>query len=131
MKKRLIIFASFFVLSFIYWRTYVFLFYNSGEISALRQLTGLTIHHADYGLIFILIAALLLIFHKINTFSVGLMGFGLGSVFDSFVSGLFKFNSSRIVEISLYNRGFFFTIFVFINILLLTTIFYFLGKRRA
>src|SRR3989344_3308741 len=127
-KRRLVVFLSFFVLAFIYWRIRVFLFSGGGEIPFFREITGLTIHHFHYGLIFVLIASLLIIFYKVNFFSVGLMGFGLGSAFDSFVSRLLNFSSVRAKEISSYNASFPFTILVFVNIVLLTIIFY-LVKR--
>ena len=123
-KRRLIIFLGFFVLSFIYFRLKVFLFYGGVKTPFLREITGLTIHHFHYGLVFILVAALCLIFYRINFFSVGLMGLGIGTVFDSFVSRLFSFNSVRAEELYAYGSSFTFTLFLFVNIILLAIIFY-------
>jgi len=117
------------IFSLFYWRLNVFLFYSSGGLSFLRQVTGLTVHHYHYGLVFILISSLLLIFYKANLFSVGLMGFGLGSVFDGFASGLLKVNSVRTQELYAYNQGFLLTIFVLVDIILLVSVFYFIGKK--
>jgi len=129
-RIRLLVFVASFALAFIYWRLMVFLKYNDGSVSFLRELTGLTIHHYHYGLLIILISALMLIFYEANWWSVGLMGFGLGSTFDSFISRLFSFSSDRIVEISNYNYSFIFTIFVFINIIELSIIFYLIGRSK-
>jgi hypothetical protein len=130
LKKRLWIFVGFFVIAFIFWRGRVFFFIGDDEIPFLRKITGLTIHHLHYGLIFILIAALLLIFYQVNGFSVGLMGFGLGTAFDSFISRLFSFSSVRVREISSYNSSFVFTAILFLEIILLTFIFYFWKERK-
>ena len=126
--KKLLIFIISFIIAFIFWRLKVFLFYNNGELPFLREITGLTIHHYHYGLIFVLIAALLLIFYEVNGWSVGLMGFGLGSVFDSFVSRLFA-GTNRIREVVGYNDSFIFTLVLFANIILLSIVFYYLGRE--
>src|SRR3989344_5552700 len=77
--------------SLIFWRLYVYFFYLECEkISYFRHITGLTIHHYHYGLLIILLATLYLIFLKRDYISVALMGIGLGTVFDSFISRLFK-----------------------------------------
>jgi hypothetical protein len=127
-KKKLLVFVSFFVLALIYYRLKVYLFFNDGEISFSREITGLTIHHYHYGLIIVLIASLLLIFYKVNGFSVGLIGFGLGSVFDSFVSRLFSV-SDRVREISVYNGSFVLTLIIFMDVIFLSCIFYLLRRR--
>ena len=128
--KRLLIFITSFIIAFVFWRLRVFFSYNNGELPFLREITGLTIHHYHYGLIIILVAALLLIFYKVNSWSVGLMGFGLGSVFDSFVSRLFG-GTNRIREIVGYNDSFIFTLVLFANIILLSIIFYYLGRGKV
>jgi len=79
-------------------------------------------------LIIVLIASLLLVFYRVDGFSVGLMGFGLGSVFDSFVSRLFSV-SDRVREISVYNESFVLTMIVFVNVVLLSLVFYLLEAR--
>jgi|TARA_B100002003_G_scaffold249897_1_gene287486 hypothetical protein len=127
-RKKLLVFVSFFVLAFIYYRLRVLLFYSDGGVSFLRGVTGLTIHHYHYGLIIVLIASLLLVFYRVDGFSVGLMGFGLGSVFDSFVSRLFSV-SDRVREISVYNESFVLTMIVFVNVVLLSLVFYLLEAR--
>lgn len=127
--RKLLVFVGFFVLAFVFFRLRVMLFYSDGELPLLRAVTGLTIHHFHYGLIFILIAALMLIFWKVNVFSVGLMGFGLGTVYDSFISRMFSFDSVRVVEIAKYNYSFGLTLLLFGVVVLLAIVFYLAGER--
>jgi len=127
-KKNLGMFILFFVIAMIFWRLRVLFFYSDGRLPLLRAITGLTIHHYHYGVIFVLIAGLLLIFYKKNYFSIGLMGFGLGSVFDSVVSGLVKTNTVRSVELIEYNQNFLLTIFLFLIVIILSVIFYIFSK---
>lgn len=128
-KKKLIIFILSFVIALLFWRLRVFLFYNNEDLPFLRVITGLAIHHYHYGIIFVLIAGLLLIFYKRNAFSVGLMGFGLGSVLDSVISGLLKTNTVRGVEITRYNQSFALTIFLFLIVITLSSIFFLFSKN--
>ena len=123
-KEKLVVFVSLFLIAFIYFRLRVLLFFNGGGVSFIRAVTGLSIHHYHWGLIIILIASLMLIFWKVSFVSVGLMGFGLGSVFDSFVSRLFSFGGNRVLEISKYNYSFGLTCLLFGIIVLLSLIFY-------
>jgi hypothetical protein len=128
-KKNLIIFLITFLIAFFYWRLRVFLKYNDGDLPFLRELTGLTIHHYHYGLIMMILAGLLLIFYKKELWVVGLMGFGMGSVLDSFVSGLVKANTDRVAEITRYSSTLFLTILIFISVIILTIILYLLNKN--
>ena len=123
-RKKLGIFAGFFVLAFVFFRLRVLIFYREGGMPLLRGITGLTIHHLHYGLIFILIASLMLIFWKVNQVSVGLMGFGLGTVYDSFISRLLSFESIRTDEIAKYNHSFGLTLLLFGVVVLFAVVFY-------
>jgi len=130
LKKRLLVFIVFFIAAFVFWRLRVLFSYNNGGVPFLRAVTGLTIHHFHFGLIFILIAALLLIFYRVNSFSVGLTGFGLGTAFDSFISRLMSFNSVRANEIASYQGSFIFTLVMFLDIILLVFVFYFWKEKE-
>jgi len=129
LKKRLITLISFFIIAFAFWRLDVFFFYNEGDLPFFRAVTGLTFHHYHYGILIILLASLMLVFFKRGFFSIALMGFGLGSVFDSFVSRLFG-GSNRVKEISTYNFSFTYTLILFIAVILLFFIFYVLAKNK-
>ena len=127
-EERLKIFILLLLIAFLYWRISVFVFYNYGDMGFLRETTGLNIHHYHYGIIFILIAALIMIFHKINGFSVGVMGFGIGSVADSFISRLLSNGGTRVGEIANYNEVLLPTLFLFGVIILISIMFYLTGK---
>lgn len=122
-KEKLIVFVSLFLIAFIYFRLRVLLFFNGGGVGLLRSVTGLSIHHYHWGLIIILIASMMLIFWEVSFVSVGLMGFGLGSVYDSFISRLFSFGSNRALEISRYNQSFGLTLLLFGIIVFLGCVF--------
>ncbi len=126
-KDRLLVFVSFFIMSFIFWRLWVF--YDDGEVSFLRGITGLNIHHYHYGMVFVLIALFMFMFYKINKYSVALAGFGFGSFFDGFVSRLVG-TSMRKIEITNYNQAFSSTILVFLIIILLSVVFYFWNEKN-
>ena len=127
-KRKLQYFILSLLLALAYWRIHVFLFYNNGEISFIREVTNLTIHHYHYGIILLSLGLLLLLFYKQNKFSIILTGFGLGSILDSFVSRLFP-ASSRIQEISNYNEALPATILLF-TILILLSVLCFISKKR-
>jgi hypothetical protein len=128
-KKKLVIFILFFVIALLFWRLRVLFFYSDGNLPFLREVTGLTIHHYHYGIFLILVSALLLIFYKRNLFSIGLMGFGIGSVFDSVISGLIKTNTIRGVEITRYNQSLHLTIFLFFIVIMLSIVFYLISEK--
>lgn len=128
-KRKLGVFILFFLFAFIYYRVRVYLSFNDGSVPFLRAITGLTIHHYHFGLLIILIAAMTLIFYRVNSFSVGLMGFGLGAVFDSFIARLMSFNSVRMVEIARYNYSFVFTLGLIVNVIMLSLVFYFWNEK--
>lgn len=129
LRERLIILISFFIIAFVFWRLEVFFLYNDGNLPFFRAVTGLTFHHYHYGMLIILFASLMLIFFKRGFVSIALMGFGLGSIFDSFVSRLFG-GSNRIKEISAYNFSFNYTLALFIAVILLFFIFYIIAKNK-
>jgi len=128
-KKKLIVFCTFFVLALAVWRLRVFFYYNNGGLPLARAATGLNLHHYHYGILLVLITALMLIFYKPNFYSIGIMGFGLGSIFDSVISGLIKPNTVRTVEIARYNSGFLLTLLLFGIVVILSVIFYLSSKN--
>ena len=122
-KKNIIIFSIALLIAFVYWRIYVFLFFNQGNFPLLRAITGLRIHHYHYGIIFVLIAAIMFVLDKINKFSVILIGFGLGTILDSFISRLLP-STTRAQELANYNLAFISTILLFSIIIVFGIIYY-------
>lgn len=127
-RENLRYFTFSLIFTLVYWRIYVFSVYNNGAISFLRQALGLTIHHYHYGIIFLTIAVLMLLFYKTNKFTIILTGFGLGTLLDSFISRLLISNG-RIQEIANYNQSLLGTIFIFLIVITLSLIVYELNKR--
>ncbi|MFH1501274.1 MAG: hypothetical protein ABIE22_05015 [archaeon] len=125
---RLLIFCGFLVLALFLWRLNVYFFYSDGSVNVLRESTGLNIHHFHYGVLFVLIAVLIMMFFSVNYWSVGLAGFGFGSILDSLVSSLTK-ESVRIQEIVNYNNAFEPTLLVFIITALIVVIFYLVSEK--
>jgi len=127
-SKNLFVFCVSLLIGLVFWRLYVLVFYLDDKVSYLREITGLTIHHYHYGLLIVLFAALFLIFFRKNYFSIALMGFGLGTVFDSFISRLFK-SFSRSEEIFNYYNVFPYTVLLFIGIIIFAVLFNLAGEK--
>jgi hypothetical protein len=104
--------------------------YDDGSISFLRRTTGLQIHHYHYGIIILAIALLVYLFLSKNRIVVALLGFGLGSILDSFVSGLLV-SHNRMQEIINYNMNLWNTIIIFGIVVVLCVIFYLVNKRSG
>ena len=115
------------ILAIVFWRASVFL--KGGEVSILREITGLNIHHYTYGIFMIFIAALIFIFYKVEKYSITLMGFGFGSFFDGFISRL-SGGSVRAIEIANYNKDFRLTILLFMILGISTTCVYLFLKEN-
>ena len=101
-KNKLLVFSSSMIFAFIFWRLSVFI--KKGEVNVLRAVTGLNIHHYTYGVIILTLALLLYLFYRQDNLIVGFLGFGLGSILDSFMSRLFR-GGTRAQEIINYNAN--------------------------
>jgi len=115
---NILIFLTFFIISLIYWRVYVSLFYKKDNISPLRSKTKLNIHHYHWGIVFMVISFLMILFDYLNSYSIALMGFGVGSTLDSFIYTLFL-SHPRKLEIETYNKTLILTIKLFAILALL------------
>ena len=127
-KKTLALFSISLIISFTFWRSWTNLLYNETKVSILRQATGLNIHHYHYGILLVLIATLLLIFHKKSSLAIILAGLGFGTYFDGFLSRLFT-QTARTVEIFNYNKNFIPTTILFTFLLIITITFYLITER--
>ncbi|MBT4165593.1 hypothetical protein HOE04_00980 [archaeon] len=126
--NKLIIFCISLTIPFLFWRLWLYTFYNPGETSILRTLTGLNIHHYHYGITLVLIATLLFIFYKVNNYSIVIAGIGFGTYFDGFISRLFK-SSTRATEIFNYNNNLIPTTILFTTLIIIISIFYLITER--
>ena len=126
-KKKLMIFCSAMIVAIIFWRASVFL--RNGDVSTLKAITGLNVHHYTYGIFMIFIAALIFLFYKVEKYSIVLMGFGFGSFFDGFISRL-SGGAERAIEIANYNKNFGLTVFLFMILVLSATCVYLFLKTK-
>jgi len=129
-KKGLVIFCLGFILAFIYWRLKVFFYYQEGGIPFIREITGLTIHHYHFGVLILTIFLLLYLFYEKNNIFIGLIGFGLGSILDSFTSRLFKADT-RVQEIINYQMNFYNTLFIFGIVIIFGVILYLANNIKS
>ena len=117
MKKEIIIFIVCLLLPLIYYRSLYYIYRNYFKISTLRKKTGLQIHHIHLGIICILIAAIILLFTGKNIYVIVILGLGLGFALDEFVPALLM-PWDRKIELKAYEKGFIWTIILFIIIIL-------------
>ena len=126
-KKKLLVFCFWFMFALVFWRGLVF--FKNGSISVLRASTGFNFHHYHYGILFMLIGSLILIFYMINSLSIGLVSFGLGTILDGSISRLIG-SGIRSREIFLYNQNLLPTLLLFFVVVLIGGCFYVLGGRE-
>ena len=120
-------FSLFLFLPLIFYRLVVF--FRLGEVSLLREFTGLNVHHYHYGVLLVSIGILLLLFYEVSLFSICLTGFGLGAMLDGFISSLFK-STTRAGEIVNYQGALIPTLILFIGVMGLVFVLDKVGKRR-
>jgi hypothetical protein len=123
MKKHHL-FIIFFFLSLVYYRIGVYV--KNGSVSSLRALTGLKVHHYHYGVLLLTIGVILVLIYGLTKLSSVILGFGLGSTLDGFISSLFS-STNRVEEIINYTNNLVPTTVMFIGIALIIILFY---KKR-
>lgn len=116
MNNEILFFIIAFVLPHIYYR--ILLSVRKKKKSSLREKTGLRIHHAHYGMVFLLIAVIFLLFVGKNIYVTTLLGLGLGLMYDELIPSLI-FKSERREEMIAYNKSFKSTLILFIILILL------------
>lgn len=124
-KNALLVFCLGLPISLLFWRGLVFI--KNGSVSVIRGATGLNFHHYHYGIIFIIIASLFIIFYRERLWAIFLMGFGIGTILDGSISRLIS-SSTRSVEVLNYNENLFPTVVLFGIIILVSGLFYFISK---
>lgn len=73
--------------------------------TALRDRLGLNLHHAHWGILWILCATISLLFWEKNIFSITLMGFGWGLLIDEICPSLGMPTPGRETELRVYNEA--------------------------
>ena len=121
MDKEVYLFSLFLFIPLIFYRLVVF--FRDGKVSVLREVTGLNVHHYHYGVLWVTIGVLLLLFYEISTLTVCLTALGLGTILDSFISSLFN-STTRAGEIVNYQGALVPTVVLFIGVLGFVTMLY-------
>lgn len=116
--NELVIFILAFVAPLLYWRG---LFYIASHVfnkPFTRTKTGLQVHHAHYGILFILVASIALLFSGENNFVIILLGLGLGLILDEFIPSLLM-PGNRPLELETYRKSLSKTIYFFLIIIVI------------
>ncbi len=102
--QNIIIFTICLVLPFAYYRM---LFYAASRLfdkPLLRTKTGLQIHHLHYGIAYIFVASLLILFLSANIYAIVFLGLGLGCMLDEFIASLMM-PGDRPLELRVYRNA--------------------------
>ena len=126
--KELIIFIIALVAAPLYWRTLFFIAPYIFDKPFSRTRTGLQIHHAHYGILFVLIANIFLIFDIKNNFIIALLGLGLGLILDEFIPSLLM-PGERGLELEIYKKSFLKTILLFLIVIIFIFLVAFLSSN--
>ncbi len=116
--QEIIIFVIFLILPFLYYRGLFYIATGVFNKSFLRTKTGLQIHHLHYGIVFIFIASLLILFWGAGLYAIALLGLGLGCMFDEFAASLLM-PGNRPLELQVYRQSLFTTAILLSVVLLI------------
>jgi hypothetical protein len=123
--KDLFLFLSFLILPFLYWRSVFFLMRKTFDKPFTRTKTGLQVHHFHYGIVFVAIAALILVISGKNGLSLAFLGIGLGLILDEFIPSL-QMPGNRPLELEIYQRTLWPTLVLFVAFVILAIALYLL-----
>ena len=116
------------LLPLFYWRILSYTATGYMQKPFLRRTTGLTVHHLHYGVLFVFIAALLLLFSGRNIFVIVFLGLGLGLILDLFIPSLIM-KTDRRAELKVYRETFMGTVILFVVVISAILLFLFLLHR--
>ena len=100
-----ILFIIVFLLPTIYQRAHFALRAADFHKIELRKKTGLQIHHAHWGLIFIFVSSLWLVFAEKNMYIILLAGLGWGLILDEIIPHLRMPSDDRALELEVYRKS--------------------------
>ncbi|MBN1494765.1 hypothetical protein JW911_03465 [Candidatus Peregrinibacteria bacterium] len=103
--QNTIIFAAAFLVGLLWFRIIYLLVPGYFNKPFTRTKTKLAVHHLHFGIIFVLIAALILLADTANYFVFIFLGLGLGQIFDLFIPSLL-IKRDRSAELKLYKATF-------------------------
>lgn len=104
-NHELNLFLLCFILPCIYQRMNFMIRPHSFRITRLRDRTGIAIHHGHWGLLWIFLSSMLMIFGMRNVWVILLAGFGWGLLFDEIIPHLkMPSDQGRDKELQVYAR---------------------------
>jgi len=123
MINDIFLFLISFILPLLYFRGLFFLASHYFHKPLLRTKTGLQVHHLHYGVVLLLIAALILLFSGESKTVIALLGLGL--MLDLFIPSLLM-EGDRPRELEAYKKSLFGTILLFLIVIAGTVLLMFL-----
>ncbi|KKT96301.1 MAG: hypothetical protein UW97_C0016G0001 [Parcubacteria group bacterium GW2011_GWA2_45_15] len=105
----------------VYWRSLFYALSHTFDKPFTRTRTGLQVHHIHYGIIFILIGTLVLLFNGSSDTVIILLGLGLGLMLDELIPSLL-IPGNRPLELEVYKSSFSATFMLFLGIVFLVLI---------
>lgn len=114
--SELAIFILALIAPFLYWRGLFYVASHTFDRAFTRDKTGLQVHHAHYGILFVLIGIIALLFTGKNDFIIALLGLGLGLILDEFIPSLLM-PGNRPLELEVYRKSFLKTVFLFLTVI--------------
>ena len=123
--NTVLLFLIAFCVPMVYWRTLFYIAKHKFNTPFTRTKSGLQVHHLHFGVIFTMVAVIdMLLTHTQNIYIWALLGLGLGLIVDEYIPSLLL-PGDRPVELAVYDKGFKPTVFLFLGIVIITTILYF------
>lgn len=114
--NKVLIFILSFIAPLIYWRSLFYFVSKIFDKPFTRAKTGLQVHHIHYGILFVLISSIILLFNQESNFVIILLGLGLGLMLDEFIPSLLM-PGNRSMELEIYRKSFSKTIYLFLIII--------------
>ncbi len=96
------VFALFFIAPIMYERCHYSWRPSDFQFTPIRTLTGLQIHHAHWGLIWVAISTVMFLVSERNLMSIGLAGLGWGLISDEIIPHLRMPSNDRNLELKVY-----------------------------
>lgn len=121
--KEVIVFLVAFTLPFVYWRSLFLFATKKFDKPFSRTKTGLQIHHAHFGIIIVLTAAMMILFGEKSIYFFGVLGLGLGLVMDEYIPSLYM-PGDRPLELKVYKESLGKTFYLFLVFIILVLLIY-------
>ncbi len=119
--NELAIFLLALIAPFLYWRGLFYVASHTFDRAFTRDKTGLQVHHAHYGILFVLVASIILLSGGESVLVIILLGLGLGLILDEFIPSLLM-PGNRPLELEIYRKSFLKTAILFLIVVVIVLI---------